>query len=91
MSSIERPYTRGIYLIVLNSEDPSPLLPESDEEEVKKEEKPKESKKEDKGKEKETKEPSLNRKMILIKNEKNYGFANGNNFVITYFSQSNFF
>jgi tricorn protease len=35
MTSYERPVTRGVYLVVLNSEDPSPLLPESDEEEVK--------------------------------------------------------
>ncbi|MFO7922539.1 MAG: PDZ domain-containing protein [Bacteroidales bacterium] len=32
MSSYEKPVTRAIYLIVLNSDDPSPLLPESDEE-----------------------------------------------------------
>jgi tricorn protease len=32
MSSYERPFTHGIYLIVLNAKDPSPLLPESDEE-----------------------------------------------------------
>jgi tricorn protease len=32
MSSYERPFTRGVYLVVLNAEDPSPLLPESDEE-----------------------------------------------------------
>ena len=38
MTSYERPTTRGVYLIVLNAKDPSPLLPESDEEEVKKEE-----------------------------------------------------
>jgi len=35
MNSYERPFTRGIYLVVLSSEDSSPLLPESDEEEVK--------------------------------------------------------
>jgi len=38
MNSYERPFTRGIYLVVLSSEDPSPLLPESDEEEVKEDE-----------------------------------------------------
>lgn len=49
MSSYERPVTRGIYLVVLNAKDPSPLLPESDEEEVKKEEeKAKEKKTEEK-------------------------------------------
>ena len=37
MTSYERPFTYGVYLIVLNADDPSPLLPESDEEEVKKE------------------------------------------------------
>ncbi|MGB2906260.1 MAG: PDZ domain-containing protein [Candidatus Aminicenantaceae bacterium] len=38
MTSYERPFTYGVYLMVLNADDPSPLLPESDEEEVKKEE-----------------------------------------------------
>lgn len=47
MSSYERPLTRGAYLIVLNAKDPSPLLPESDEEEVKKEEEKEEKKKEE--------------------------------------------
>ncbi len=32
MSSYERPVQRAIYMIVLDSEEPSPLLPESDEE-----------------------------------------------------------
>ncbi len=32
MSSYDRPTTRGLYLAVLNRRDPSPLLPESDEE-----------------------------------------------------------
>ncbi|MFW5973557.1 MAG: S41 family peptidase, partial [Bacteroidota bacterium] len=32
MSSYERPVERAIYLIVLSADDPSPLLPESDEE-----------------------------------------------------------
>lgn len=32
MSSYERPVRRGIYLAVLSSDEPSPLLPESDEE-----------------------------------------------------------
>jgi len=40
MSSYERPITRALYLIVLSKDDPSPLLPRSDEEE------PKEDKKE---------------------------------------------
>ncbi len=53
MSSIERPYTYGIYLITLNAKDPSPLLPESDEEKDKKEEKKEEKEPKDKGKEKE--------------------------------------
>ncbi|MEE9501558.1 MAG: PDZ domain-containing protein, partial [Candidatus Aminicenantaceae bacterium] len=39
MTSYERPTTRGVYLIVLDAKDPSPLLPESDEEGVKEEEK----------------------------------------------------
>jgi tricorn protease len=42
MSSYERPITRALYLIVLSKDDPSPLLPKSDEEK----EKPKEDKKE---------------------------------------------
>ncbi|MDH5743312.1 MAG: PDZ domain-containing protein, partial [Candidatus Aminicenantes bacterium] len=49
MSSYERPFTHGIYLIVLNAKDPSPLLPESDEEEEKKKEEDKEEGKEEKG------------------------------------------
>jgi tricorn protease len=42
MSSFDRPVTRALYLIVLNKDDASPLLPRSDEEK----EKPKEEKKE---------------------------------------------
>ena len=42
MSSYDRPITRALYLIVLNKDEPSPLLPRSDEEK----EKPKEDKKE---------------------------------------------
>ncbi|HSJ09175.1 MAG TPA: PDZ domain-containing protein [Longimicrobiales bacterium] len=34
MSSYERPVTRAVYLAVLDKDDPSPLLPESDEEAV---------------------------------------------------------
>lgn len=57
MSSIDRPVTRGVYLIVLNAEDPSPLLPESDEEEVKEEKKEGENNKgEGKGNDKKKKE-----------------------------------
>lgn len=51
MTSYERPFTRGVYLIVLNSEDPSPLLPESDEEEKKTEEEKKAAPEEKKGEE----------------------------------------
>ena len=32
MSSIDRPSTRSVYLVVLSKDDPSPLAPESDEE-----------------------------------------------------------
>jgi tricorn protease len=50
MSSYERPVRRGVYLAVLASDEPSPLLPQSDEEEVDDEkadeEKPGEGKKE---------------------------------------------
>jgi tricorn protease len=35
MSSYERPVTRSLYLIVLSKDDPSPLLPQSDEEKEK--------------------------------------------------------
>jgi tricorn protease len=38
MSSFERPFTRGVYLIVLSAEDESPILPESDEEEAEQDE-----------------------------------------------------
>lgn len=34
MTSYEREFTRGVYLAVLSKDDPSPLLPESDEETV---------------------------------------------------------
>ncbi len=34
MSSIERPIRRSVYVMVLKKDDPSPLLPESDEEKV---------------------------------------------------------
>jgi tricorn protease len=54
LSSLERPVRRGIYLAVLSSEEPSPLLPESDEEEEVAEE-PEEDKK-DKPEEGEDKE-----------------------------------
>lgn len=47
MSSYERPVTRGLYLAVLNKEDPSPLAPESDEEPQKKEEKEDKEKKQE--------------------------------------------
>jgi len=33
LSSLERPVRRGIYLVVLSADEPSPLLPESDDEE----------------------------------------------------------
>lgn len=39
MSSYDRPVQRGIYLAVLKADEPSPLLPESDEEKPKEEEK----------------------------------------------------
>lgn len=55
MTSYERPFTRGVYLMVLSSEDPSPLLPESDEEEVKKKEEAKEDKEKAEPSEKEPK------------------------------------
>jgi tricorn protease len=48
MTSYERPVTRGVYLTVLAADEPSPLLPESDEEEVKKEEAKEEKKAEEK-------------------------------------------
>ena len=35
MTSYQRPVTRAIYLAVLDAEEPSPLLPESDDEEIK--------------------------------------------------------
>ena len=38
MTSYDRPVSRGLYLTVLNADDPSPLLPPSDEEEPKEDE-----------------------------------------------------
>ena len=49
MSSYDRPVERGVYFAVLKDDQPSPLLPESDEEKIS----PQEEKKEDKDKEKE--------------------------------------
>ena len=34
MSSVNRPVSRSVYVVVLNREDPSPLAPESDEEKI---------------------------------------------------------
>jgi tricorn protease len=34
MSSVNRPVSRSVYVVVLNQEDPSPLAPESDEEKI---------------------------------------------------------
>jgi len=50
MTSYERPTTRAIYLAVLDKDDPSPLLPESDEE-AKEKEKGKDDEAAEKGKE----------------------------------------
>jgi tricorn protease len=47
MSSLDRPLSRNVYVVVLNKDDPSPLAPESDEEkinEAKKEQKEEEAK-----------------------------------------------
>jgi tricorn protease len=68
MTSYERPLTRGIYLTVLSSEESSPLLPESDEEEVKKEEKGEQKEKEKpKPKAKEKKEAEEKKTRIDLK------------------------
>lgn len=53
MSSMERPTTSSVYVVVLSKDDPSPLAPESDEEKAEEPKKPEEPK--DKDKEKETK------------------------------------
>ena len=47
LSSLERPIRRAIYMAVLSADEPSPLLPESDDEEAKKEEKKEEDKKDE--------------------------------------------
>lgn len=49
MSSYQRPFTRGVYLAVLDSNEPSPLKPESDEEDVEKPEAEKPGSEEKKG------------------------------------------
>ena len=54
LSSLERPVRRGIYMAVLSSADPSPFLPESDDEEAAADEASGDEKK--KGKEEEKKE-----------------------------------
>lgn len=47
MSTINRPVTRSVYVVVLSKDDPSPLAPESDDEKVKEAAKEKEKEKKD--------------------------------------------
>ncbi len=56
MTSYERPVNRGVYMVVLSADEPSPLLPESDEEEVKKDSEEKKAEGEEKKAENEKKE-----------------------------------
>ena len=53
MTSLQRPVTRSVYVIVLKKDQPSPLAPESDEEKTKEAEKTDKDKKPDSDKEKE--------------------------------------
>jgi tricorn protease len=65
MTSLQRPVTRSVYVIVLKKDEPSPLAPESDEEKGKeaektdKDKKPDADKQKDKDKEKPTEEKSV--------------------------------
>src|SRR5437867_2797732 len=56
MSSLQRPVTRSVYVVVLKKELPSPLAPESDEEKPKEAQKEEKDKPADKDKEKEQKD-----------------------------------
>jgi tricorn protease len=62
LSSVERPIRRAVYIITLKKGDPSPLLPESDEEKM--EEKPKEESKTE-GKEKKKTEPKPATSLVI--------------------------
>ncbi len=63
MTSYDRPFTREVYLVVLSSEESSPLLPESDEEDVKK----KEEKDGEKGSEKAAKNDKEKDKKVKVR------------------------
>jgi tricorn protease len=67
MSSYERPFTRGVYLVVLSAEDVSPLLPESDEEEAEKEKKESKTNKQgnEEGGEKEDKDKDKKKDVVV--------------------------
>ncbi len=68
MSSYEKPVERAVYLVVLNSKDKSPLLPESDEEKAKEEEKKpdvEEAKKKNKAKKGEEEDKTDELKVII--------------------------
>tara|TARA_R110002126_G_scaffold277373_1_gene423182 strand:- start:23201 stop:26464 length:3264 start_codon:yes stop_codon:yes gene_type:complete len=67
MSSYDPSVTRALYAIVLNSKDKAPILPKTDEEEIKKEE-TKEDKKATKPKEKEDKKTKESNKTIIDEN-----------------------
>ncbi len=70
MSSIERPLRRSVYFMVLKKGDPSPLLPESDEEKIEKKDEPKadakSEKNADKSKDKKTETPEKSRVHVQI-------------------------
>lgn len=66
MSSYDRLVTRGLYLIVLNKNDASPLLPQSDDEKDKPADKPKEEA-DTKSKGKDVKAPDKDSKATVVK------------------------
>jgi tricorn protease len=68
MTSLERPVTRSVYLIVLKKDEPSPLAPESDEEKGKEAEKADKDKQSDSGKGKDLdKEKAKEEKPVTVK------------------------
>ncbi len=65
MSSYDRPVRRGVYLAVLKKDEPSPLLPESDEEKPKEEEK-KDEKSDKKKSDSDKKDENKEKKTVTI-------------------------
>ena len=66
LSSVERPNRRSVYLMVLKKGDPSPLLPESDEEKVEQKEEAKKDSTKTPDKPKEEKKPDASKPKVTV-------------------------